>query len=62
MRKHTETASKIVTEATPACLMPSDDQIESLARRMMPEIKRFFADEQILKEFARWQERRSSEK
>ena len=33
----------------------SDEQIEIFARRLMPEIKRFFADEDIRREFEEWQ-------
>lgn len=36
---------------------PTQAQIDTFARRLMPEIKRFFADEQIQKEFAEWKER-----
>ena len=39
-----------------ADMVPTDEQIDMLARRLMPEIKRFFADEQVQQEFARWQE------
>ena len=34
------------------------EQIDALARRLMPEIKRFFADEQVQQEFARWLDRK----
>ena len=42
--------------------IPTQDQIDTLARRMMPEIKRFFADVQIQQEFAVWQEKQKQEK
>jgi len=32
----------------------SDRQIEIFARRLLPEIKRFFADENIRREFEDW--------
>jgi len=35
---------------------PTQEQIDALARRLMPEIKRFFADEYIQQDFARCQE------
>ena len=35
----------------------SDNQIEILARRLLPEIKKFFADENIQKEFEEWQKK-----
>jgi len=43
------------TETDPADYVPTQSQIETFARRLMPEIKRFFADEQIQREFAEWQ-------
>ena len=33
----------------------SEKQIEIFARRLLPEIKRFFADENVKKEFEEWQ-------
>ncbi len=41
-------------EVMPDNFIPSQEQIEMLARRMIPEIKRFFADEEVQQEFARW--------
>jgi len=35
---------------------PSKDQVDALAYRLMPEIKKYFADERIQKEFAEWKE------
>jgi hypothetical protein len=35
---------------------PSQEQIDALARRLMPEIKRFFSDEQIQQDFAKWKD------
>jgi len=37
---------------------PSKEQVDTLAYRLMPEIKKYFADEQIQKEFAEWKENR----
>ena len=36
----------------------SDKQIEILARRLLPQIKKFFADEDIRKEFEVWKIKR----
>jgi len=36
----------------------SNEQIEILARRLLPEIKKFFANEDIRKEFEEWQKKR----
>jgi hypothetical protein len=41
---------------------PSDEQIGALARRLMPEIKKFFADKQIQQEFVDWQEKQNAVK
>ena len=40
----------------------SDKQIETLARRLLPQIKKFFADEDIRKEFEEWRKKRQEEK
>ena len=50
------------TETFLTDFVPTQEQIETLARRMMPEIKKFFADEQIQREFAEWKERQNAEK
>jgi len=39
----------------------SEEQIEILARRLLPEIKRVFADESIRQEFEQWQRKRQAE-
>jgi hypothetical protein len=36
---------------------PTKDQLDALSRRLMPEIKKFFADEQTQKEFISWKEK-----
>ena len=41
--------------------IPTQEQISALARRLMPEIKRFFVDPQIRKEFADWQEKKNTD-
>lgn len=48
--------------AEPITYTPTQEQINALARRLMPEIKKFFADEQIQKEFAEWQEKQNTNK
>ena len=35
---------------------PTQAQIDTLARRLMPEIKKYFSDEQIRREFEKWKE------
>ena len=39
----------------------SDMQIEIFARRLLPEIKRFFVDENIRQEFEEWQRKQQNE-
>ena len=39
----------------------SDEQIEILARRLLPEIKRYFADEGVRQEFEEWRRKREGE-
>jgi len=40
----------------------SEKQIEVFARRLLPAIKKFFADEDIRKEFEEWKRKRQDEK
>ena len=40
----------------------SEKQIEILARRLLPEIKKFFADENIRKEFEEWRKNQPNDK
>ena len=37
----------------------SDRQIEIFARRLLPEIKRYFADESVRQEFEAWKRKRT---
>lgn len=46
----------------PEIFVPAQEQMNALAHRLMPEIKKFFADEEIQKEFSEWQERQNSGK
>ena len=41
---------------------PTKEQINALACRLLPEIKKFFVDEQVQKEFAYWQTRQNPDK
>ena len=40
----------------------SEKQIEIFARRLLPEIKKFFADEHIRKEFEEWKKKQQDGK
>jgi len=57
LRKSAKTIPVLHIETIPANFTPTQEQIDSLARRMMPEIKKYFSDEQVQREFAEWQER-----
>jgi len=48
------------TDTEPVNFNPSQKQIDTLARRLMPEIKKFFADEQVQREFAEWQAKQNA--
>ena len=50
----------VVTE--PAQFVPSQAQLDALARRLIPEIKKLFADEQIQREYTEWLERRKADR
>ena len=56
------TTPELYIETDIAGFTPSQAQIDALARRLMPEIKKFFANEQIQKEFASWQEEHTTAK
>ena len=43
-------------ETAPNAFTPSQEQIDAFARRLMPEIKKFFADENIRQGFIKWQD------
>ena len=42
--------------------IPTKDQINALACRLLPEVKKFFADEQVQKEFETWKVRQNPDK
>ena len=56
MKRAPTTTPRMRIETIQDNFSPTDEQIETLARRLMPEIKKFFADEQVQKEFAEWKE------
>ena len=47
-------------ENVPDAFAPSQEQIDAFARRLMPEIKKFFADENIRQEFIEWQDKHNA--
>ena len=60
--KKSATTPELHTVTYPPDFTPSQEQIDALAKRFMPEIKRFFADEQVQKEFAQWKEQQATAK
>jgi hypothetical protein len=60
--KKANTTPELQAIIIPNDFTPSDEQINDLARRFMPEIKRFYADDEIQREFAEWQKQQAKEK
>ena len=56
MKKSSKNTQQLTTETVPSIFFPTQEQIDALARRLIPEIKKFFADEQIQKEYAEWRQ------
>jgi len=50
------------TRTVPDDFAPTQEQIDALAHRLMPEIRKLFVDEQIQQEFAEWQGRQDAGK
>ena len=61
MKKSSNTTPTLETETIPNDFAPTQEQIDTLARRLMPEIKRFFADKKIQQEFADWRSKHNSD-
>ena len=57
MKKTPDTTPDIDIQANPVNFSPTQTQIDALARRLIPEIKKFFADEQTQRDFVEWQQR-----
>ena len=45
-----------IIKAAAGNFMPRKEQIDAISLRLMPEIKKFFADKQTQKEFKVWKE------
>ena len=61
MKKSKKATPQMSPETIPAGFIPSQEQIDALARRLMPEIKRFFADDRIQQEYAEWKEQQGKD-
>lgn len=57
--KKTSTTPDLNIHATSVEYTPTKEQIDALARRLMPEIKKFLANDEIQKEFAKWKEKQA---
>jgi len=62
MRKPQKINTALYNESISTDIATSQEQIDALARRLMPEIKKYFADEQVQQEFAIWQEKQKTVK
>jgi len=62
MKESRKTTPILQTRTVPDDFAPTQEQIDALARRLMPEIKKLFVDEQIQQEFAEWQGRQDTGK
>ncbi|MCL1904392.1 MAG: hypothetical protein FWF94_08235 [Oscillospiraceae bacterium] len=58
--KKASTIPTLTIQAATNEFAPTKAQIDALARRLMPEIKKFFADDNIQKEFAEWKAKKES--
>jgi len=56
MSKPRKTSAIPHTDDISGVFVPSREQIDALVCLLMPENKKFFADEQVQQEFVRWQE------
>jgi len=56
------TNPELQTDTVPINFVPSTEQINAIARRMIPELKQLFADKQVQKEFAEWQKKEGAGK
>jgi hypothetical protein len=57
--KSRKNESTLTTETVPISFEPSHEIIDAFARRLLPEIKKYFADELVQQEFKKWQEKQN---
>ena len=60
MLKKASTTPDLIIQAATDEFAPTQKQIEALARRFIPEIKKFLANDEIQKEFAEWKAKQES--
>ena len=62
MKESRKTTPILHTSTVPDDFTPTQEQIDALARRLMPEIMKLFVDEQTQQEYAEWQGRQNAGK
>ena len=60
MKKLKKIDLTINTDTSSVAYAPSQEQLDALAHRLMPEIMRYFADEQIQQEFVKWRNKHNT--
>ena len=58
--KSQQTETTMNTETVPENFDPSQEIIDDFARRLLPEIKKYFAEESVQREFEKWREKQIS--
>ena len=51
-----KTMPELQVECLPKGFAPTQQQIDAFARRLLPVIQEYFADEQVQREFGKWKE------
>ena len=54
MKKASTTTPKLDAKTLPVNYIPTNAQVEALAKLLVPEIKRFFIEERTQKKFNEW--------
>ena len=58
--KSQQTETTLNTETIPENFDHSQEIIDAFARRLLPEIKKYFAEESVQREFEKWREKQIS--
>jgi len=59
MKKISTASLPLKAESFPVNYIPTNTQVNTLAKLLIPEVKKFFADEQTQKEFIKWKEKQN---
>ena len=60
MKKVPTASIPLKAESFPTNYIPTNAQVNTLAKLLIPEIKKFFADEKTQKEFSEWKEKQTA--